>query len=406
MQSSSYHETPWIIFVLVLFSLLFSTVVSKDFLEENETSMRGNKSKKMKLINAHLKKINKPFLKSIKSSDGDIIDCVLFHLQPAFDLSELRGKMSLIPPELPKEHANAGKNPEIKQLWNSKGESCPNGTIPIKRTRASDIFRFSISKFGKKYSRKDIPVSTQHEHAVGCVTQREFYGAKALLNVWRPNVTGNDFSLSQIWVIADVSNRPVNTIEVGWQVYPSLHKDSLPRLFTYWTADGYQSGCYNLVCPGFVQTNPNVCLGAAIDPTSKYGGQQYEGAYMIWKDPKSADWWLRVGTEVIGFWPSNLFTDLRDHATIIEYGGEVYAENLGTHTSTQMGSGHFQNEGFRKAAYARKLEVVDHDNHLIGVSNLGVISEKPNCYGVKNGYSDAWGNYIYFGGPGYNPNCL
>ncbi|MFS7991307.1 putative neprosin activation peptide [Helianthus anomalus] len=59
-------------------------------------------------------------------------------------------------PELPKGHDDiAGNNLEIKQLWNSKGELCPNGTIPIRRTSDSDII--SISKFGNKYSRKDIP---------------------------------------------------------------------------------------------------------------------------------------------------------------------------------------------------------------------------------------------------------
>ncbi|KAJ0763294.1 putative neprosin activation peptide [Helianthus annuus] len=67
-----------------------------NFREENETTMAGNKSKNMKLINDHLRKINKPFVKSIKSPDGDIIDCVLFHLQPAFDLPELKNKISVM----------------------------------------------------------------------------------------------------------------------------------------------------------------------------------------------------------------------------------------------------------------------------------------------------------------------
>lgn len=107
----------------------------------------------------------------------------------------------------------------------------------------------------------------------------------------------------------------------------------------------------------------------------------------------------------MGYWPKTLFSGLRYNATAIEYGGEVYSANKDNHTSTQMGSGHFPDEGFGKAAYARNLEVVDHDNNLIAVSNLKLLVEKPNCYDVKNGYSDTWGNYIYFGGPGNNPNC-
>ncbi|KAF5776206.1 putative neprosin [Helianthus annuus] len=385
MQSSSCHEAPSIFFVFVLFSLLFSSGFSS-------TSLR---------------KINRPFVKSIKSPDGDIIDCVLFHRQPAFDVPKLKGKMSMVPPELPKGHDNVGKNHEIKQLWNSKGESCPNGTIPIKRPSASDISRStSVSKYRKKYSRKDIPTSPEHQHAIGYSRDGEFYGAKALLNVWQPNVSKYDFSLSQIWVLGDVPNRPVNSIEAGWHVSPNVHKDSLPRLFTYWTPSGYKSGCYNMECPGFVQTNQKVSLGAAIDPISTYNGQQYDVDFLIWRDPKTKDWWLRVGTELMGFWPADLFTDLHDHATTIEYGGEVFSQNLGTHTRTQMGSGHFQDEGFGKAAYARNLEVITGDNHIIPVPNLRTFADDPNCYGVKQEYSDTWGNYIFFGGPGYNPNCL
>ncbi|KAI3817530.1 hypothetical protein L1987_11325 [Smallanthus sonchifolius] len=404
MQSSSCNDTPLIISVLVLLSLLFSpTFSSNDFREENETSMKN-----MNMINARLRKINKPFVKSIKSPDGEIIDCVLFHLQPAFDIPELRAKMSLTLPELPKGHDhNAGNNPEIKQLWNSKGETCPNGTIPIRRTSGSDILRtISISKFRKQFSRKDIPAAPDHEHAIGYVKDGEFYGGKALLNVWRPNVTGNGFSLSQIWVIADVATHDANTVEAGWQVYPHVHKDSLPRLFTYWTPNGYRFGCYNLECPGFVQTNHKLSLGAAIDPISTYNGQQYDVAFMIWKDVKSGDWWLRVGSEVIGYWPATLFSDLRDHATSIQYGGEVYSEKSSKHTSNQMGSGHFPDEGLGKAAYARNLEVVDEMNNVNPVSEVGIFADKPNCYDVKSGYNAVWGNYIYFGGPGYNPKCL
>ncbi|GJY35503.1 putative neprosin [Tanacetum coccineum] len=379
----------------------------KDSRQENEVFMSASESLKMKLVNARLKKINKPFVKSIKSPDGDIIDCVLFNLQPAFALPNLKGAiLSMDPPELPKGYDNTGAESEIKQLWNSNGESCPNGTIPIRRTNASEILKsISISKFAKRTRTNDIPPSPGHEHAIGYVTPGKVYGAKARLNVWAPNVVGNDFSISQIWVIADVSNHGVNTVEAGWHVIPSMHKDNAPRLFIYWTPDGYNSGCYNLLCPGFVQISSRVGLGAAFGPVSKYNGQQYESVFMIWKDPRSGNWWLKLGSELIGYWPQTLFTDLRDHATTIEYGGEVYSENSGKHTSTQMGSGHFPGEGFGKAAYARSLEVVDQDNNLTRVSNLNLLTDKSSCYDVKNGYSDVWGNYIYFGGPGNNPNC-
>ncbi|PWA94408.1 hypothetical protein CTI12_AA062420 [Artemisia annua] len=390
-----------------LFSLVFSSKGFKDLQQENEVFMSASESLEMKLVNARLEKINKPFVKSIESPDGDIIDCVLFNLQPALDLPKLKGAiLSMDPPELPKGYDNTRAESEIKQIWNSNGESCPNGTIPIRRTSASEILKsISISEFVKRARTKDIPPSNGHEHAIGYVIPGKVYGAKALLNVWAPNVVGNDFSNSQIWVFSDVPNYGVNTVEAGWHVIPSIYKNNAPRLFIYWTPDGYKSGCYNLLCPGFIQISRRVSLGAAFGPVSKYNGQQYESVFMIWKDPRSGNWWLKVGNELIGYWPQTLFTCLRDHATTIEFGGEVYSGNSGKHTSTQMGSGHFPGEGFGKAAFARSLEVVNEDNSLSRVSNLNLLTDKSSCYDVKKGYSDTWGNYIYFGGPGNNPNC-
>jgi len=36
------------------------------------------------------------------------------------------------------------------------------------------------------------------------------------------------------------------------------------------------TGCYNLVCPGFVQTSNKIALGSVLQPVSTYGGQQYD----------------------------------------------------------------------------------------------------------------------------------
>ncbi|KAJ0725773.1 hypothetical protein HanPI659440_Chr12g0462681 [Helianthus annuus] len=100
MRSSHCHEIPTIISILVLSFFLFSPIFvvkgSEKLWQENGTSVLVDESKKMKLINAQLKKINKPFVKSIESPDGDIIDCVLIHLQPTFDLPKLRGTMPMV----------------------------------------------------------------------------------------------------------------------------------------------------------------------------------------------------------------------------------------------------------------------------------------------------------------------
>lgn len=50
----------------------------------------------------------------------------------------------------------ADKNPPITQLWHLKGR-CPEGTVPIRRTKEEDILRSSsVELFGKK-NNKSIP---------------------------------------------------------------------------------------------------------------------------------------------------------------------------------------------------------------------------------------------------------
>ncbi|KAJ6888768.1 hypothetical protein NC652_029764 [Populus alba x Populus x berolinensis] len=48
--------------------------------------------------------------------------------------------------------------------------------------------------------------------------------------------------------------------------------------------DAYRAtGCYNLLCSGFVQTNNKIAIGAAISPRSSYNGRQFDIGLMIWK---------------------------------------------------------------------------------------------------------------------------
>jgi hypothetical protein len=61
------------------------------------------------------------------------------------------------------------------------------------------------------------------QHAVGYATgsQQHYYGAKASLSVWAPEVaTSAEFSLSQMWLLAGsfAAGNNLNTIEAGWQV--------------------------------------------------------------------------------------------------------------------------------------------------------------------------------------------
>ncbi|KAJ3694289.1 hypothetical protein LUZ60_009769 [Juncus effusus] len=397
---------------LPFFLLLFFQLDIASALTTNTTSTSVTKYKSIK---AHLKRVNKPYLKTIKSPDGDIIDCVPSHLQPAFDHPLLKGQKPLDEPERPKGYNSNGTTIDnesiyLFQEWRNSGEECPEGTVPIRRTSKQDILRAnSISTFGMKAVVRRDSSSGGHEHAVGYVMGQQYYGAKSSLNVWSPKVaTSSEFSLSQMWVISGSFGNDLNTIEAGWQVSPQLYGDARPRFFTYWTNDAYRAtGCYNLFCSGFVQTNNKIAIGAAISPTSIYNGRQFDITILIWKDPKHGHWWLEFGSGIlVGYWPSFLFNHLGGHATMVQFGGEIVnTRPYGSHSWTQMGSGHFSWEGSSKAAYFRNMQIVDWDNNLIPVSNLRLVADHPNCYDIRGGSNRAWGNYFYYGGPGRNSRC-
>ncbi|KAL6897903.1 hypothetical protein ACP4OV_006862 [Aristida adscensionis] len=394
----------------------------------------GEEMARFRAIMARLERMRNASVKTIQSPDGDVIDCVPSHLQPAFEHPELRGqKPESEPSERPRiaaSHGNADGAEEdddddeegLPQVWRRSGETCPEGTIPVRRTTEADVLRASsVRRFGMKarggggggVARRLRHDSTGvgHEHAVGYVSGGRLYGAKASLNVWPARVASPaEFSLSQIWVISGAFANDLNTIEAGWQVSPQLYGDNNPRFFTYWTNDAYQeTGCYNLHCSGFVQTSNRVAIGAAISPISAYNGRQFDITILIWKDPRRGQWWLQLGSgALVGYWPSSLFAHLgAGGADMVQFGGEVVnARPAGApHTATQMGSGRFPGEGYRRAAYFRNAQLVDWDNSLVPAAGLRLLADRPACYDIAGGAGGAWGVYFYYGGPGRSARC-
>nr|CAB3483854.1 unnamed protein product [Digitaria exilis] len=399
--------------------------------------------RRMARIQSHLERINKPAVRSIQSLDGgDTIDCVAAHSQHGLEHPLLKEHtIQTEPPRFPTRRAAAdaddmttttattNNNNKIGrwgawQTWHHGGH-CPPGTVAIRRTTAEDVLRAtSISRFGRKKrtslpraaNAPDVISGNGHEHAIAYTAASQpqpVYGAKATINVWDPAIQeSNGFSLSQIWILSGSFNgSDLNSIEAGWQVSPELYGDSRPRLFTYWTSDAYEAtGCYNALCPGFVQTSSRIAIGAAISPVSEAGGAQYDMTLLVWKDPKLGNWWLSYGDQLVGYWPAQLFTHLSDHATMVEWGGEVVDTRPGgVHTATQMGSGRFAAEGFARASYFRNLETVDADNSLaeVPLEAIQTLAEDAACYDIRKAYDHrgGWGSHFYYGGPGHNPAC-
>lgn len=55
------------------------------------------------------------------------------------------------------------------------------------------------------------------QYAIGTMSGGKYLGAQAYLNVWKPEVVDDEFSLAQIWVTAG-PHEEVNTVEAGWMV--------------------------------------------------------------------------------------------------------------------------------------------------------------------------------------------
>lgn len=118
---------------------------------------------------------------------------------------------------------------------------------------------------------------------------------------------------------------------------------------------------------------------------------------------------MRIGTHIIvGYWPYSLFSHLQYGATEVQWGGEIVdAKDSSQHTTTNMGSGHFAEEGWQKASYFRNLEIVDENGIMRRpTGTASIFMTKENCYNVNPGIHHVWGLFFYYGGPGRSPNCI
>ncbi|KAF8085825.1 hypothetical protein N665_0645s0004 [Sinapis alba] len=328
-------------------------------------------------IELRLKQLNKQALKSIESSNGEIIDCISIAKQPAFDHPMLKNHTIQMTPSSYPHEVLAEEN---------------NAPAPI--------------------NDQEQPENIVHPwklYAITYVNGGPYRGTKAQINVWKPRIEAGESSISQIWIVGGKFGPGLNTIEAGSHVNPTLYGDDNPRLFIYWTNDNYQNtGCYNLMCSGFVQINKRLTPGYLLTPISTYNGPQVKFTVQVWKDPKTGNWWLQLNEkELIGYWPKELFTNLADEgASTIEWGGEVVnTKKNGQHTTTEMGSGHFPSEGFGKASSFEVIKIIDMNDGIIDPVGVQTLVSRPTCYDLKTGYDKQYKVFFYYGGPGRNPEC-
>ncbi len=193
---------------------------------------------------------------------------------------------------------------------------CPEGAVPIRRVTMEQLRGFKkLSDFLRKSAPATVrPRQLIESETVGA-THRWAHayqnvsnsGGHSYLNLWSPSIDtsrGQVFSLSQHWYVGG-SGANRQTLECGWQVYPQFYNDTRPHLFTYWTADNYNTtGCYNLTCNAFVQIpGAPIAPGMPLGPVSVIGGPQYEMELTYWHS--GGRWWLYFngtsGSNAIGY---------------------------------------------------------------------------------------------------------
>jgi hypothetical protein len=360
--------------------------------------------------------------------DSNHFDCVPIEQQPSVRTLGLKG-IALPPPgpallSQPQEDSPTPEGPvnltsqlaaesQFDEFGNSLG--CEEDTIPMFRITLEQLTRFPtlrqfFQKIPDELGRGTEPAQTifppaiqSHKYSYTSQSVNNL-GGNSSLNVWSPAVNtslGEVFSLSQQWYAGGSGTKlpGEQTAEVGWQNYPALYGGQNSRLFIYWTADGYtKTGCYNLTCAGFVQTNKSWAFGAGFSNYSSLGGTQYEFAAQY--EFFQGNWWLFLGGTAVGYFPGSVYHggQLTHYAQLIEFG----TESVGPTAWPPEGSGQWSSMGWSHAAYQRNLFYINTSGSGVWDS-LTAWQPSPKCYSISRPFyssSSGWGIYFYEGGPG------
>ncbi|GMJ15095.1 hypothetical protein like AT2G35250 [Hibiscus trionum] len=260
------------------------------------------------------------------ANDINAFKCVNIYEQPAFRHPKLKHHKLQTKPNLPVFPVHDVSSPSTI----ASPDECAKGQVPVHVNTPSPQLLDKNS--GVKYTA-----------AVSTIPGKKTYrGGAAVYGVFNPPVTLMQSSRANIWVQNGPESQ-LNSIEAGWAVHPDLYADNNTRLTAYWTEDDFRTtGCYNLLCPGFVQIDSSTFLGKSFPPESL----PCTKTIAIMQDKVTGNWWLIAGTDlivVVGYWPKELFDYLALGADIVKHGGttSTYLDQL---DRPPMGSGRYPNE--------------------------------------------------------------
>ena len=111
-----------------------------------------------------------------------------------------------------------------------------------------------------------------------------------------------------------------------------------------------------------------------------------------------------VDNKVLGYFTKDLFPLLGSGpATRVDWGGETYSP---TNVCPPMGSGHFPEEGIRKAGFMRGIKVMNQARQPVDAPpNTVTVADIPQDYRVLDSRvisPEPVGRSFFYGGPGGN----
>ncbi|KAM3262954.1 hypothetical protein ACQJBY_053229 [Aegilops geniculata] len=342
--------------------------------------------------------------------DGDTIDCV-----------QIDNRTQVMKPERSMKDILAGSyiatkpQEEWQQTWRKHG-SCPSGTVPIRR--ASPNSNPEVALLARRsFTALNASLSGNLEVAAAYGTNGPYLGIQAKIPLWRVNVHPAEFSMNYIMIgyTLDPNYRPIrgakppekltNQIIVGLVTWPSLHGDSLSRLFVYYTNDsGVNHHCFNHECGGFQLTNNKYALSCSWpNSDSEVGGNRFDVTLGIHRDIAKEIWWVSVMGDDIGYYPAEAFDTRFPEGSYVEMGGRVLnTKPQGKHTKTPMGNGIPACGGARFAATILEYLGISATGQLFKDAADMTVTTTPSCYGANPlGFSTGAPGYaISYGGPG------
>ncbi|KAH1043661.1 hypothetical protein AAZX31_09G169300 [Glycine max] len=349
-------------------------------------------------------------LKSILPTMNSDFECIGIYKQPAFKHRLLKNHKIQLNPTFSR-YTMQTRLPFMEKTFqiHNSNKGCPSGKVPIRMLKLRQEINYNFSESQPENFRQYSRNPYQHFATLETTPSTTYHGASAWISA-SDNllVQGTQYSLSQIWL----QNGPLselNSIQVGVGVNPRVYGDDKPHLASFWTGDNFKkTGCFDAICPGFVQVHPRITLGQTIEPSFTGGldGKDYI-AIKVTQDSVSGHWWLHVegsdGSEDVGYWPKEIFTHLRKGSSLIKFGGEAYGPpNIG---SPPMGTGKLPKTSFPNSGFFARLQIVDSKFRELDVNPIDMKSycdTSSDCYDLLY-HGDQGAQFrqaFLFGGPG------